>query len=92
MWLAGVVAATEKEQRVEHSLARGLSANETYAAGLGERSALEMPPARLFAILTRMDARLDPAKFAGLAEGDAHVIRNTGGRGGGDPLVSSSAW
>jgi carbonic anhydrase len=27
-----------------------------------------------------MDARLDPAKYAGLAEGDAHVIRNAGGR------------
>jgi len=26
-----------------------------------------------------MDARLDPAKFAGLSEGDAHVIRNAGG-------------
>jgi carbonic anhydrase len=39
-----------------------------------------MPPARRFAILTCMDARLDPAKFAGLAEGDAHVIRNAGGR------------
>ena len=27
-----------------------------------------------------MDARLDPTKFAGLTEGDAHVIRNAGGR------------
>ena len=27
-----------------------------------------------------MDARLDPAKYAGLAKGDAHVIRNAGGR------------
>jgi carbonic anhydrase len=27
-----------------------------------------------------MDARLDPAKFLGLEEGDAHVIRNAGGR------------
>ncbi len=26
-----------------------------------------------------MDARLDPAKLLGLAEGDAHVIRNAGG-------------
>ncbi len=39
-----------------------------------------MPPARRFAILTCMDARLDPAKYARLAEGDAHVIRNAGGR------------
>ncbi|MFZ4497563.1 MAG: carbonic anhydrase, partial [Candidatus Nanopelagicales bacterium] len=48
-----------------------LSANETYAAGFGEKSQLSLPPARGFAILTCMDARLDPAKYAGLAEGDA---------------------
>jgi carbonic anhydrase len=38
---------------------------------------LGLPPARKFA-LTCMDARLDPAKYAGLSEGDAHVIRNAG--------------
>lgn len=48
-----------------------LSANETYAAGFGEKSQLSLPPARGFAILTCMDARLDPAKYAGLSEGDA---------------------
>ncbi len=37
-----------------------------------------MPPARQFAILTCMDARLDPAKYTGLSEGDAHVTRNAG--------------
>ncbi|WP_417349450.1 beta-class carbonic anhydrase [Ferrimonas sp.] len=47
-----------------------------------------MPPARQFAILTCMDARLDPAKFAGLAEGDAHVIRNAGGRASDDAIRS----
>ena len=35
-----------------------------------------------------MDARLDPAKYAGLAEGDAHVIRNAGGRASDDALRS----
>lgn len=35
-----------------------------------------------------MDARLDPAKFAGLAEGDAHVIRNAGGRASEDAIRS----
>jgi carbonic anhydrase len=45
-----------------------------------ERRKMAMPPARRFAILTCMDARLDPAKYAGLAEGDAHVVRNAGGR------------
>jgi carbonic anhydrase len=47
-----------------------------------------MPPARRFAVLTCMDARLDPAKFAGLAEGDAHVIRNAGGRASDDAIRS----
>ena len=47
-----------------------------------------MPPGRRFAILTCMDARLDPAKYAGLAEGDAHVIRNAGGRASDDAIRS----
>jgi carbonic anhydrase len=47
-----------------------------------------MPPGRGFAILTCMDARLDPAKYAGLAEGDAHVIRNAGGRASDDAIRS----
>ena len=57
-----------------------LAANEGYARTFGEKGALAMPPARQFAVLTCMDARLDPARFAGLREGDAHVIRNAGGR------------
>lgn len=57
-----------------------LAANETYAAEFGDKGSLALPPARRFAILTCMDARLDPAKFAGLTEGDAHVIRNADGR------------
>jgi carbonic anhydrase len=57
-----------------------LAANQEYSAGFGKKSELAMPPARRFAILTCMDARLDPAEYAGLAEGDAHVIRNAGGR------------
>jgi len=65
-----------------------LAANRTYAAGFGDKGNLAMPPARGFAILTCMDARLDPAKFAGLAEGDAHVIRNAGGRASDDAIRS----
>ena len=53
-----------------------LAANEAYVAGFGDKGSLALPPARRFATLTCMDARLDPAKFAGLIEGDAHVIRN----------------
>jgi carbonic anhydrase len=65
-----------------------LKANDTYAQAFGDKGALAMPPARRFAILTCMDARLDPAKFAGLAEGDAHVIRNAGGRASDDAIRS----
>ncbi|MCF0055293.1 hypothetical protein [Dyadobacter sp. CY356] len=52
-----------------------LDANKNYSSSFGDKSKLALPPARQFAILTCMDARLDPAKYAGLAEGDAHVIR-----------------
>src|SRR6202045_1364932 len=69
-------------------LSEVLNANETYAASFGAKSQLAMPPARRFAILTCMDARLDPAKYAGLSEGDAHVIRNAGGRASDDAIRS----
>jgi len=65
-----------------------LEANRRYAADFGDKGKLAMPPARRFAVLTCMDARLDPAKFAGLAEGDAHVIRNAGGRASDDAIRS----
>jgi carbonic anhydrase len=65
-----------------------LAANETYAAEFGEKGSLALPPARHFAILTCMDARLDPAQYAGLSEGDAHVIRNAGGRASDDAIRS----
>jgi carbonic anhydrase len=63
-------------------------ANQTYAENFGEKGSLPLPPGRKFAILTCMDARLDPAKYAGLSEGDAHVIRNAGGRASGDAIRS----
>jgi carbonic anhydrase len=65
-----------------------LAANQKYTASFGEKSNLALPPARGFAVLTCMDARLDPAKYAGLAEGDAHVIRNAGGRASDDAIRS----
>jgi carbonic anhydrase len=65
-----------------------VSANEKYAGDFGDKNKLAMPPARHFAILTCMDARLDPAKYAGLTEGDAHVIRNAGGRATDDAIRS----
>jgi carbonic anhydrase len=65
-----------------------LAANDSYASSFGDKGKLALPPARSFAILTCMDARLDPAKYAGLAEGDAHVIRNAGGRASDDAIRS----
>lgn len=64
-----------------------LLVNRAYAADF-DKGDLAMPPARQFAILTCMDARLDPAKYAGLSEGDAHVIRNAGGRASDDAIRS----
>jgi carbonic anhydrase len=69
-------------------LSEVLASNRTYAAKFGDKNKLSLPPARRFAILTCMDARLDPAKYAGLAEGDAHVIRNAGGRASDDAIRS----
>ncbi len=69
-------------------LSKVLESNRKYAASFGGRAKLALPPARRFAILTCMDARLDPAKYAGLAEGDAHVIRNAGGRASDDAIRS----
>jgi carbonic anhydrase len=65
-----------------------LEANAAYVADFGAKGNLALPPARGFAILTCMDARLDPAKYAGLSEGDAHVIRNAGGRASDDAIRS----
>ena len=56
-----------------------LEANARYAARF-EKGHLPMPPGRKVAVLVCMDARIDPARALGLEEGDAHVIRNAGGR------------
>jgi carbonic anhydrase len=65
-----------------------LAANAKYAESFRDKGNLSLPPSRHFAILTCMDARLDPAKYAGLAEGDAGVIRNAGGRASDDAIRS----
>jgi carbonic anhydrase len=54
-------------------------ANREYAKTF-DRGDLPIPPARKLAIVTCMDARIDPARAFGLQLGDAHVIRNAGGR------------
>jgi carbonic anhydrase len=55
------------------------AANDAYAAEFAKGD-LPIPPARKLAVVACMDARLDPAKALGLEEGDAHIIRNAGGR------------
>ena len=65
-----------------------LAANARYVESFGNKGKLALPPARKFAILTCMDARLQPSRYAGLAEGDAHVIRNAGGRASDDAIRS----
>ncbi len=52
--------------------------NQTYAEGF-DRGDLPIPPGKRLAVVACMDARLDVYRILGLAEGDAHVIRNAGG-------------
>jgi len=56
-----------------------LAANKSYVSSF-TKGDLPLPPGRKLAIVVCMDARIDPAKALGLQEGDAHVIRNAGGR------------
>lgn len=65
-----------------------LKANAGYVQSFGDKGKLALPPARKLAVLTCMDARIDPAKLLGLQEGDAHVIRNAGGRASDDAIRS----
>lgn len=58
---------------------RALGANREYTAQFTQ-GALALPPARKLALVVCMDARIDPLKVFGLELGDAHVIRNAGGR------------
>ena len=64
-----------------------LGSNQTYAQDFSSGE-LSSPPKRKVAVVTCMDARLHPEKFLGLELGDAHVIRNAGGRVTEDALRS----
>jgi carbonic anhydrase len=55
-----------------------LANNEAYAASF-DKADLPLPPGRRTAVVACMDARLDVHAILGIAEGDAHVIRNAGG-------------
>ena len=79
---------TDFAARHQRTLQQVLDANRTYVETFGDKAKLVGAPRRKMAILTCMDARMDPAKFTGLNEGDAHVIRNAGGRASDDAIRS----
>ena len=64
-----------------------LHANELYAESF-RMGRLPRTPRLELAILTCMDSRIDPDRILGLQEGDAHVIRNAGGRASDDAIRS----
>ena len=68
-------------------------ANASFAERF-DKGNLEIPPARPLVILTCIDARVDPATSLGLDIGEAHVIRNAGGRATDDAIRSLliSSW
>ena len=70
-----------------------LEANRAFAA-LFDRGSLEIPPAKPVLAITCIDARLDPERMLGFGIGDAHVIRNAGGRVTDDAIRSAliSSW
>ena len=73
--------------------ARVLEANARFVARF-DRGDAALPPSRSLAILTCIDARIDPSKAFGLEIGDAHVVRNAGGRASDDAIRSLlvSTW
>ena len=74
-------------------LEKMLQANQAYATAFDQGN-LEIVPTRGVVVLTCIDARLDPARMLGLDLGDAHVIRNAGGRATDDAVrsLTISSW
>ncbi len=73
---------------MSENIKRILAANREYAKEFGDRGKLGITPARKIAILTCMDARIEPMRLAGLGTGDAHIVRNAGGRASDDAIRS----
>ncbi|MCU1388426.1 MAG: carbonate dehydratase [Ilumatobacteraceae bacterium] len=67
-------------------IARILSANEAYAKARAQVA--EARPSQSLAVITCMDARIDVFAALGLHLGEAHVLRNAGGRVTDDVLRS----
>ncbi len=85
--MGGVPGVVSRETHVITRIDQLLGANERYAAKFSKGSLLS-PPTLGLAVLTCMDARIDPSKALGLKEGDANVIRNAGGRASEDAIRS----
>ncbi|MEQ9618131.1 MAG: carbonic anhydrase [Deltaproteobacteria bacterium] len=73
---------------MSENIKRILDANEEYSKEYNKKAIPGIKPARRLAILTCMDTRIDPLRFAGLKKGDAHIIRNAGGRASDDAIRS----
>lgn len=65
-----------------------LASNKAYMDEYGSSGDMSPNPSKKTAILTCMDSRMDPGKFTGMVEGDAHIIRNAGGRASDDAIRS----
>lgn len=70
-----------------------LKSNDAFAASF-DKGHLGIAPAKPVLVLTCLDARLDPARMLELDIGDAHVVRNAGGRATDDAVRSAliSSW
>jgi carbonic anhydrase len=78
------MTATDDADGVAPSL---LEANRAYREQFTEGDIPKRPTRHLF-VLTCMDARIDPLRLLGLELGEAHVMRNAGGRVSDDALRS----
>lgn len=73
---------------MELQLPAVLAANEDYRRGDFAAAPRPAQPARHLVILTCMDARVDPLRSLGLSLGEAHILRNAGGRASTDAIRS----
>jgi len=73
---------------MSENIKRIIAANREYAREFGNKGKMGIIPARKIAILTCMDARIEPMRLAGLGTGDAHIVRNAGGRASDDAIRS----
>ncbi|KAF5878241.1 putative carbonic anhydrase protein [Botrytis fragariae] len=72
---AATAHTTHSETPIQKNL---IESNKLYAANFTQGD-LALPPAKKYAVVTCMDARIGPSAAFGIALGDAHVIRNAGG-------------